>query len=570
MIMLGFSREKIFALYIDTLHPVLFSFRLHRSKGGATSPSTVLGEGLLVGVGTLSGISNAVLGLPVLGQVEGGDLLSLLNLLLVGLDLALQLVDQSLHPLVVLPVLVLLVAQLLDLTLRLAHVLLGISHTPVLSIQLRLKLTDTGVHLGHCLLATLQGLGLGLIDAGLHVLDLSIQKFAFPLKTLGSILLSAELISQPGGIDHGTLGLLLAESGFSRHLVEVAGEGGHLGLDLHLGGLNGLVLASLVAESLIGVSKLLLDHASGTVSLLQQSAGLLQSILVGVALAVGDDESVVSLLLGQLLAFELGLGLPQPQLIGLDVPLGLSIGSVGMLQVALKVQDISLQLLLHPQSLSLALGLSLNSGLHVLKALAHVLLGGGEFLLLLGNPALNLLPHLGELQLRTEHLVLLLLHLLGLKALADFVNLMDGASALADLVHDILDLIGEVLVLPPDFIKLEHSLLVSRLHPEQLGGSIASLFLGRVQVHADTVDLALPFSNNSVELLGLLLHGEIEDLGLVLQIRGKLGASLVKLSKLSLQLVSSGVSLGQTNLHLKLRHLKFLSLGNSLLLIPHT
>ena len=57
-----------------------------------------------------------------------------------------------------------------------------------------------------------------------------------------------------------------------------------------------------------------------------------------------------------------------------------------------------------------------------------------------------------------------------------------------------------------------------------------------------------------VKLLGLLLHGEIEDLGLVeglslgLQVRGKLGASLVKLSKLSLQLVSSGVSLGQTSL----------------------
>ena len=29
-------------------------------------------------------------------------------------------------------------------------------------------------------------------------------------------------------------------------------------------------------------------------------------------------------------------------------------------------------------------------------------------------------------------------------------------------------LIGEVLVLPPDFVKLEDSLLVSRLHPEQL------------------------------------------------------------------------------------------------------
>merc|ERR1719201_1829958 len=306
---------------------------------------------------------------------------------------------------------------------------------------------DAGVHLGHGLLAALEGLGLGLVDAGLHVLDLGIQKLALPLKTLSSILLTAELIGKPGGIDHGTLGLLLAESGLGSHLIEVAGESGHLGLDLHLGGLDGLVLASLVAEGLVGVSKLLLHHASGTVCLLQQSAGLLQSILVGVALAVSDDQSVV-----------------------------------GLLQVALKVQDISLQLLLHPQSLSLALGLSLNSGLHVLKALAHVLLGGGEFLLLLGNPALDLLPHLSELQLSTEDLVLLLLksslglaegglqlHLLGLKALADFVNLVDGASTLADLVHDVLDLIGEVLVLPPDFVKLEDSLLVGRLNLEQLG-----------------------------------------------------------------------------------------------------
>ena len=48
-----------------------------------------------------------LLSLPELGQVDGGDLLRLLDLLLVGLDLTLQLVDQSLHPLVVLAVLVL-------------------------------------------------------------------------------------------------------------------------------------------------------------------------------------------------------------------------------------------------------------------------------------------------------------------------------------------------------------------------------------------------------------------------------------------------------------------------------
>merc|ERR1712020_727609 len=243
---------------------------LHRSDGCAASPSTVLSEGLLVGVGALGGIRDAVLGLPVLGQGEGGDLLGLLNLLLVGLDFALQLVNESLHPLVVLPVLVLLVAQLLDLALGLAHVLLGISHAPVLGAQLRLKLTDAGGHLGHGLLATLESLGLGLIDTGLHVLDLSIQKLALPLKTLSGVLLSTELISQSGGVNHGTLGLLLAESSLSSHLVKVAGESGHLRLDFHLGGLDSLVLASLVTQSLIGVSKLLLDHTSGTVGLLQQ------------------------------------------------------------------------------------------------------------------------------------------------------------------------------------------------------------------------------------------------------------------------------------------------------------
>merc|ERR1719242_591116 len=113
-------------------------------------------------------------------------------------------------------------------------------------------------------------------------------------------------------------------------------------------------------------------------------------------------------LLGNLLSLQLGLGLPQTQLVGLNVPLGLGIGSIGVLPAAVEINDVSLQLLLHPKGLSLALGLSFYSGLHVLEGLAHVLLGGGKLLLLLGNPALNLLPDLSQLQLGTEHLVLLL------------------------------------------------------------------------------------------------------------------------------------------------------------------
>merc|ERR1719464_2488971 len=279
-----------------------------------------------------------------------------------------------------------------------------------------------------------------------------------PLKGLGEFLLRSELISQAGGVNHGALGLLLRQGSLSGHLVTVGLQGLDLRLELHLGSLDSLVGAGLVGQRLVGVLKLLLDHAAGAVSLLQESAGLLKSVLVGVGLPLGVDELVVGKLLGPLLLLELGLGLPQLELVVLDGPLGVSIGSVGTLQVAVKVQDISLELLLHSESLSLGLGLSLDSRLHVLDALVHVLLGDGELLILLSHAALNLLSDLGELQLASEHLVLLLLqgtlslgksrlklHLFSLHAPADFVNVVDGATSLADLVHDVLDLIAQGL-----------------------------------------------------------------------------------------------------------------------------
>merc|ERR1711884_709006 len=212
-------------------------------------------------------------------------------------------------------------------------------------------------------------------------------------------------------------------------------------------------------------------------------------------------------LLGSLLVFKLGLGLPQVQLVSLDGPLGVGIGSVSAFQVALQVEDVSLQLLLHPESLSLSLGLGLHSRLHVLDGLSHVLLGGEELLVLLSHPPVDLLPDLGELQLAPQHLVLLLLqgslslgesslqlHLLSLKTLADFVNLVDGAATLANLVHDVLDLIGQGLVLASHFVQLKDGLLVGGLHTEQLGGGVASLLLGIVEVHANAVNLLLPLA----------------------------------------------------------------------------
>ena len=89
-------------------------------------------QGVFCQPGALLSFLQLLLGLPELSQVEGGDLLRLLDLLLVGLHLeldgsdegsdshrfhpylALQLVDQGLHPLVVLAILVGGKAQLLD------------------------------------------------------------------------------------------------------------------------------------------------------------------------------------------------------------------------------------------------------------------------------------------------------------------------------------------------------------------------------------------------------------------------------------------------------------------------
>ena len=122
----------------------------------------------------------------------------------------------------VLPVLILLVGQLLNPPLALPQVLLGIAHPPVLSVQLGLQLPDAGVHLGHGLLAALQGVLLGIIEASLEVLDLGLKQLAVPVEGLGHLLLCAELIGEAGRVDHGLLGLLVGEAALVGHLIQVS------------------------------------------------------------------------------------------------------------------------------------------------------------------------------------------------------------------------------------------------------------------------------------------------------------------------------------------------------------
>merc|ERR1719481_2194264 len=291
----------------------------HGSEGGSPGSSALrlhLGEGLLLQLCPVARVYQVASHLPVLGKVEGGNLLSLLDLLLVGLHLALQLLDQALHPFVVLPVLLLSVGQLLDLALRPAEVLLGISKAAVLSIQFTAELPDPSVHLGHGLLARFQGILLSLIQTCLSVFDLSLEELVVPLKQHGHILFTAEFISKPCSINHGPLSLVLGHGSLGTHLIQVMGEAAHLLLALLPGSHEGLVGAGGVSEGLVGVSKLSLGIPPVPVSLLQQGPGFLKGILVSVAAAVSSDQVVLGSGTGLGLLLQSLLDLPD---LGLDL-----------------------------------------------------------------------------------------------------------------------------------------------------------------------------------------------------------------------------------------------------------
>merc|ERR1711868_182581 len=404
-------------------------------KGSRTSSSLPHGSLLFSSISGGGSVSQGSGNLAVLGQVEGGNLLGFLDLLLVGLDLALELINQSLHALVVLLVLVSSEGEFLDGPLSLAEVLQDISVASALSVKLRLQLTDAGLHLDHGLPASLEGIDLGFVSTGAGVLALGLQQLLVLLEGHGQLLLASELISKTSSINHSSCSLLLGQSCLVGHLIEVALELVVLRLQLPSGSSNGLVDIGEVSEVLIGVSQLLLGSTSLPISSLQQSAGLLEAVLHGGGLAVSGDLGVGSGGLGLGLGVDLDLGISDLELVLLDGGLGFGTAGNGVLQSQSEVTRVSLQLLLHSESLSLTLGLGFKGRLHGVKSLGLVLANHGKLLILLSNSALNLGLDLGELHLASQDLVLLLLqgglgllksrlelHLLGLEPLADFVN----------------------------------------------------------------------------------------------------------------------------------------------------
>ena len=132
-----------------------------------------------------------------------------------------------------------------------------------------------------------------------------------------------------------------------------------------------------------------------------------------------------------------------------------------------------------------------------------------ELLLLLSDPAVNLLTNLAKLKLSPQNLVFLLLQgclsllksslklfLLNLQTTPLFIQLMNGSSTISKLVKQILDLIREVLVLPLDNVKLLNSFIPSSLQPEAFAVVVAALLSACLKLSMEIIGLLVPLTNN--------------------------------------------------------------------------
>merc|ERR1711899_145557 len=415
-------------------------------------------------LGSLLGLLQLLLSLAELGQVESGDLLGLLALLLVSLDLHLKLAGELGHAILVLLVLGLGEVKLLGFALGSLESLGGLSSAGLSGSQLGLQLADLALHLGHGGLASLQS-GIFRISQATLQLSESVGERVLASGQAGDVLLlRAQLVSQAGGVNHRLLSLVLGILGGDKHSVDLSLEGVDAGLQLALGSHITTVDGLHVVDGSTRVSNVILELSDGAVGSIKESLALLHLSRESSSLALRDSNLLTDLSPGAGLVLETLDSFTELGLVALDGLDTLRVGLVGVIQSDLELVDLALQLLLDTQGLSLGSLLSLNGSSQRLHGAGVILPGVVELFLLLSDAPVNLLTDIGELKLGAEDLVLL-----HLEHAALFVKSVDRATALSQLIEQILDLVSEVLVLPLDDIQLLSGLLLGGLQTEQLG-----------------------------------------------------------------------------------------------------
>merc|ERR1719322_2113417 len=479
-------------------------------------------ESILSHSGSVLGLLKLLLGLAELGQVEGSDLLSLLNLLLVGLDLRLELGGKVGHAVLVLSVLIILELEFLDLALSSLVRLHVLSSLGLDIAKLNLEFTDASLELGHGRLATTHGSVIGISKTVLKFSKLGLKSSLALTEAGGVVLLRSELISKSGGINHGLLGLLLGVLGLVQEVVNLSLHGVQRSLNTSLVSGSSRVDGVHLVDSIASITKLSLSLSLASLSRVKESSGLLDLSLESIGTSVREAGLLRHLLAETTGLLVLALGLTELSLVSLDGLESLVVGLVGVVQGDLKLVDVRLKLLLDCQTLSLGTLLRLQGSLERLHGTSVVLASVVEFLFLLSNSSVNLLLNLSKLKLGSENLVLLGLKstlsflksslellLLSLKSTALFVKFMDGASTITKLVKKILDFISEVLVLTTDNVKLLIGFIKSSLETESLSVEVAALRVAGVQFGHQVVSLGLPLTNNLVKVAATLLgdHG---------------------------------------------------------------
>merc|ERR1711963_887651 len=323
--------------------------------------------------GSLLRLFKLLLSLAELSQVEGSNLLSLFNLLLVGLDLSLQLGSKITHPFLVLSVLFIAELHLLDLALRLLGQLGILRSSGLASTELNLKLSDLSLKLGHGSTSSTLGSISGFSKPVLNLTKLSLKGSLGISLSSNMILFSSQFISKTGSINHCLLGLLLAALGLMKHVINLSLHGVHIALKAALLssclGVNG----AHVINSNSCLNKLSLSLTLATISRVKKSSGLFHLSTKSLGFALMKASLLIHLLASSRCLLIATLSFTELSLVSLDGLLSFIVSFVGMIKSNLKLIDLSLQLLLDSESLSLRSLLTFKASLHVVHGSGMVL-----------------------------------------------------------------------------------------------------------------------------------------------------------------------------------------------------
>merc|ERR1719430_921862 len=233
--------------------------------------------------------------------------------------------------------------MLLGATLRLLVTLGVLSSVGLHIAELNLQLTDASLELGHGSATSTNGVLVGVSKLLLQLGQLGLECALSLALGVGVVLLSAELIRQTSSIHHSLLGLLKHVINLCVHSMDSALNGplvtGSPGVD------GGHLVDGRTALGELGLSL-----ALASLRRVEEGASLLHLSGKSIGTAVGEGCLLNNLLSLPLLLLIGALGFPVLALVALDCLLGFRVCLVGMVKSNLKLVDVSLELLLNPQS----------------------------------------------------------------------------------------------------------------------------------------------------------------------------------------------------------------------------